>query len=271
MEGGPVKMHTSRHEWRSFRGWGLVALALCLAISDAPAQMIMSGRVVESETGLGIPAAVLALIDADGDTVNAALGNERAAFRMVVAEIGSYSLSVQRIGYAPLLLRDIELESRADLEMEIRMGLHAIPLDPVSVITRRPSEPLRLREFRARAETQGELGRRTFYLREDLERLRPVTAQQLLATTSWSPQCEPTILLDGLRASEAVSALRLEELAGVEIYRDPTQIPPEFYRSGMCGLAVFWTRADAPDARPLSWKRLGIVASLVAMIALFSR
>ncbi|MBV9111113.1 MAG: carboxypeptidase regulatory-like domain-containing protein, partial [Gemmatimonadetes bacterium] len=80
-------------------------------------------------------------------------------------------------------------------------------------------------------------------------------ARESAAPASDANACAVQFYLDGVytptedgRISDRV---RLEEVEAVEVYRGPSELPPEFRRSGAdCGVIVVWTRRAAAAAHP---------------------
>jgi hypothetical protein len=244
-----------------------VALLLALATTGVAAQTVVRGTVVEDATGEPIATVELRVMDAEGETLGSTLSNNQGAFRIELSEGGLVSLSARRVGYAPIVAEALEVAGGEELELEIRLDPRAIALAPVTVVAQRSFVPSRILEFRERAELSQRLGRGRIFMREDIERLRPTSAQQLLDTALWGIGCRPVILLDGLPVQGRLTAVGPDHIEGIELYRGVNQIPPEYYRYGMCGLALVWSRADPPGARPLTWRR-ALVAGAVAVLLL---
>jgi hypothetical protein len=63
------------------------------------------------------------------------------------------------------------------------------------------------------------------------------TAQMVRSTT-----CEPKFFLNGFPAGAEILMTPVPDLAGVEIYRGPSEMPGEFLGSNsMCGALSIWT------------------------------
>ena len=57
--------------------------------------------------------------------------------------------------------------------------------------------------------------------------------------------CVMSLFLDGMRMpADYLSTVRLDELAGVEVYKHALEVPPEFWSGsrGACGVVVMWSR-----------------------------
>lgn len=257
------------------RARGVLLLCSVVALLSAPAltaqQSILSGIVVEDGTRQPLGAVDLRLLDASDEPLAATLSDEDGAFRLEVPDSGTYTLSVRRIGYESILAPELEIGAEEAIQLEITLATAAIALEPVRVISSRTLIPGRIREFRDRAEMNQRLGRGRIFTRDQLERFGPMSAQEVIDGYMRVPNCRPIVLLDGLPVEGRVVGVRAEELEGIESYRGVTQIPPEYYRYGMCGLTMLWSRSDVPGGRPFTLRRALVAGALVAIIGLLMR
>jgi hypothetical protein len=144
-------------------------------------------------------------------------------------------------------------------------------LDAITVVVSEAFVPGRIVQYRERADFNRRAGIGRIYMRDDLERIQPNSAQEVLDRVLWGSRCRPLILLDGLPFDGPMTMVHGEDVEGIEIYRGLTQIPPEYYRYGMCGLAMVWSRPDPPGMRPFSWGRAAVAGFLVGLIALLAQ
>lgn len=260
----------------SVRHTGSVLRAVCLlvllltACDTLEAQSILRGTVVEDGTGTPLGVVDLRLLDAENEALAAGLSDEEGRFQIEVPVAGTYSLSVRRIGYAPVVASEVQVGDEEEVELRITLAPAAVLLEAVRVVSARPLIPSRIRDFRERAELNQRIGRGRVYTREALDRYGPMSARNLLDVVGYIPNCRPVVLLDGLPIDGPLVGLSAEDLEGVETYRGVTQIPPEYYRYGMCGLTMLWTRADAPGARPFTWRRAiaaGVIVTIMGLLA----
>ncbi len=248
-----------------------VAVALLTIVVVTPsvfAQSVVHGIVIEDGSRRPIGVVDIRLTGPEGTSPLRAISDDEGRFRVEVADSGLYTLAVSRVGYAPLTADSIRVHEDDDLELEIRLDPTAVPLDAVTVVAQRRAEPMRIVRFRERATFNQRAGIGRIYMREDLDRLAPNSAQEVLDRVAWT-QCRPHVLLDGLPFEG--SMINGDVIEGIEIYRGITQIPIEYYRSGMCGLAMVWSRSDPPGMRPFSWRRAAVAGVLVALVALLAR
>ncbi len=100
--------------------WGLLVGALQTAApASAQEVFVVSGQVVDTLTGRGIPAAVVRL-----DGHGSMLTGEAGRFRFAAVERGDYELQVEAFGYAP---RSVLLQVRADVVVSVTTEI--APLD----------------------------------------------------------------------------------------------------------------------------------------------
>jgi hypothetical protein len=251
--------------------WFALLALLPVAAGPTAAQSIVMGQVVDDETEQAIVTVDIRLIDANGVTRVRGLSDNRGNFRMEVPDSGTYQLSARRVGYAPVLADSIWIAEQDQLELMIRLSPSAVALQAVTVVAQRSAVPLRITQFRERADLNQRMGVGRIYMREDLDRLRPNSPQEILDGVIWTARCAPEVLLDGLPVDGRITSLAYDEVEGIEIYRGINQIPQEYYRYGMCGLAMVWTRTDPPGMRPFSWWRAAVGAGLLALIGLLMR
>jgi len=256
---------------RSGRVWMLAALLVAATTPAALAQSIIRGTVIEDSSDFPVSMVDIRLVDGTGATIIRTLSDTLGQFRIEVPDTGTFSLAVRRVGYAPISADSIRVEAEDELEFVIKLNPRAVALEAVTVVARRRAEPLRLMQFRERAELNQRTGLGRIYTREDLDRIRPNSPQQILDGIVWGARCSPRVLLDGLPVEGQVPGLNYDELEGIEIYRGVTQIPLEFYRNGMCGLVMVWTRIDPPGMKPFSWARAAVAAGLVVVIGILMR
>lgn len=251
---------------------GIAALIVSLgSVQTLASQAIIVGTVVEDETALPIRTVDIQLLDENGDVRVRGMSDADGSFRMEVPESGVYSILARRVGYGEVRADGIEIELTDALDVEIRLAPFAVALEPITVTARQSMTPVRIQEFRDRADFNRRAGIGRIYTRDDIDRIQPVTPQQILDGVLWGPRCRPVVLLDGLPFEGRMNMVPGEHVEGIEIYRGVTQIPPQYYRYGMCGLAMVWTRPDPPGMRPFTWLRLGVAAALVALIAVVSQ
>ena len=244
-------------------------LAAVVVPSHAVAQTVIHGKVIESLNGRPIVTADLRVFDKERRLVAIALTDTEGQFRIELPDSGTFDVAIRHLAYASITAENLTVEQNEDVELQITLDPNAVLVEGVTVIARTPFEPLRLAEFRRRAELNQRMGIGRIYMREDLEPLRITSARDLLARLTVG-SCRQTVLLDGMPADGMLFGLSADDLEGIEVYRGVTQIPPEFYRYGMCGLTLLWTRASHPDGKPLTWARAIAAGAILGILGLFA-
>lgn len=247
----------------------LLAFAILLILPAQGWGQVLRGAVMEEETGAAIPFAEVSLMDASGRALQSVVSDSLGEFRLEALAADSFAVRIQRFGYASVTSPLFRIERGEVVAIEARLSPEAVALEPVTVVTRRRA-PARLRRFYERAETSH--GR--IYTREEIERIRPATIRHLLRSVPRRLGCEPAIYLDGLlveRAQDLDALAPPREIEGIEIYRGAVQIPPEFYRPGMCGLVLVWRKPYGEGGTPFTWARAAIAGAFVLLVVLLTR
>ncbi|MGQ0714483.1 MAG: carboxypeptidase regulatory-like domain-containing protein [Gemmatimonadaceae bacterium] len=193
--------------------------------------------------------------------------DEAGRFELSSLPVGTQSLVVRRIGFAPQQF-PVQVASRSPslttvvLEKPVRM-LDAVRVSATALYSRRQAELERRRRR----------GWGHFITREDLERsggsqlsdlLRRVPGVSVYSSptgnvvvfrrgSTMSGPCRPTVYLDGMRLGDQEDLdflANVSTLEAVEVYTSSIQAPPEFWGTG-CGSLVLWTRTGGgwPDPK----------------------
>jgi len=118
--------------WRRGRRWVTAVVSLALSASpDLLAQTIHG--VAMSDSGLGIEAVDVVLIDA-GDSVTAwCTSDSLGRFLVVAPQPGSYRLRAVRLGYATFTTDAFWVEAGQEMEAELRLAVLPVDVAPLSV------------------------------------------------------------------------------------------------------------------------------------------
>lgn len=271
------------------------ATAMCLAavwpVERAGAQVVR-GVVLAASDGAPIGDARLELRDQDGDIRAGFISAENGSFELSADRSGMVRLSVSHIGFADWETANFALGSDAILDVEVRLGVEAIPLEPIVVVARRSDGQSLTAQFERRMLDPGRVG--GFFVPAATIEGRPMTSPTNLVLGApgmsvrlaghsagierqviMAGQCVARTFIDGVRVQQAdgVSIDDLvapERLAGVEIYPRPLEAPPQ-YRDAIpptCGVVLFWTKEPQLDAESGGWglRRIGVGLGLVAGI-----
>jgi hypothetical protein len=263
--------------------------ALAFTVSAVPGQVIR-GRVVDATTQRGIREVEVTLTDSAGTQARLVVTDSVGAFRFMVDAAGSYKLRAERIGYTATSVEGVQVERAEEIEIQLKMGVEAIPLEPLVVVARRPERLGRLGEFYDRLEWMGKLGTGRFITRAEIEARNPsettdllrtvpglrVTAARNVVVTRQGSGCPPSVFIDGMlltrdNRSSINDFVVPQVIEGVEIYRGPSEVPPQYHDRAGCGAILIWTRRGAPTGKPWSWWRAAVGGGLLLTVILLAR
>ena len=269
---------------------GLSGLACAARL---PAQELR-GRVVAEAGSAPIEGATVSLRGSNGRVRATAVTDDRGAFAIRAGRAGTWTLDVQRIGFAAWKSDPFDVGDTDEFELEIRLGVDAVPLEPVRVVASAPGPGA---EFRRRMVTRGgtgrfigraEIGQATSARTSDLLRnvpgltLEPVLDPRLPGSgaaryrVTGRGGCPAALFLDGLpvRQTDLMTVDDLTDprtLEGLEIYTSSAMAPAQYRSDGECGVVLFWSRPPSADASTWSWKRLGFAAAAIGFMVALAR
>lgn len=270
----------------AFRVSGYVLLLLASATA-LPAQSLLRGRVATADsTGLG--AVHIQLTDSAARVRLETTSDSTGEFRIYIsrgAKTELFFLSASVLGYEPIERSPLRIKQGESVAVDVHMVIAPAQLAPVNVIARRRYTPGVLHEFHERAQRTERTGLGRVLNRSELEsmphmnlvravsqyagvRYTPVSNGGFISETiTMRGGCRPAVFLDRIQlAAEDYSHVLTTDLEGVEIYRGPEEVPPEYAaRAGTCGAILAWSRVDVSGS-PLTWKRVGVAAGLVLFI-----
>jgi hypothetical protein len=109
-----------------------VITGLLSAALPAEAQRF-TGRVIDATTGARIGLAHVALLDAEGSVLRSVLSDTAGHFVLDARRPGSYRLRVSSLGYAAYESPRIDLAAEETFTADVRLSAAGIPLDPLVV------------------------------------------------------------------------------------------------------------------------------------------
>jgi hypothetical protein len=266
----------------------------------------VTGRVVDSVTGEGVGQALVRAVprsdtatappavreapapprDEDRRIRTAAITDSAGAFGLVL-EPGEYAFQVEHISYRALTTGEVEVADGERLTVEIRLGPLPFEIEPL-VVQARAQAASRISPFQRRMEQMGRASMGRFITREDIERagvttvndllmrqpgvtLVPVRGQSVVVMTGRGQNCRPTLYFDGMAIARGAGDVDLsswfhpEMIEGIEIYPTATSAPADMRTEG-CGVIAIWSRHDAGNGAPLTWRRVLIATGLIGLI-----
>lgn len=286
----------------------IASVTWCLvpAASAAQAQTLVV-RVLDGSTQSPIAGAEVEVLGTDGIRLARAVSDSAGVVQARLQRPGPFAVAVSHLGYLPYRSAAVPLEDGESIELEIRLGRDAIPLEPLVVVTRARLSA-RLAGYRERLQ-QGGFG--SFITREEIERrpaasvtdlIRPMAGVTIVDVARTRPDhlarliamrglrsgevpgagdanyCLPAVLVDGVRVEQSVDFpiddfLRANELEGIEIYSTAGQVPVQYQQTGRvaCGAVLLWTRAGQPGEGRSGWLRWAVGLSAFGGILYFLR
>jgi hypothetical protein len=273
----------------------LVAAASSAAQPAAVSAQVVTGRVLESETGRPLPDVVVYLRSTAGHGVANVVTDTAGDFRVQSPRFGRFVLVASLIGMETVTSPpfDVQLGS---VEVVLRMGATAVPLDPLTVETRSSAELGFLLGYYERMDRNQRAGTGRFITRDEIERRNPSNISDLLydlprltihdergrgryvTMRGAQGDCIPAVFVDGTRMNRRGQAYvdentRPSDLEGVEIYTGLAQLPGVYHDERNCGVILFWSRRTAgpPGDGPLNWPRIITGVSIIGLMVLLSR
>lgn len=266
-------------------------MALLLAPATAHTQTV-HGVVVENGTRDRIAAVSVELIGRDGSTAGRAETDSAGAFTVRARRGGVYTVRLAHPSFRALDSDTLEIGPGEVLQVQLRMGRDAIPLDPL-IVTGQSNARLggfyeRLREpgfgrfvTRADIESRPAVQRVTELLRgmPGVE-IVPVrrgrggsTVAMIMTRGGATGRCQPTIVLDGSPVRQFAESgvddfLKADMIEGVEVYSSAAGAPAQFVEPGTCGVVAFWTRTGGDEGEQMSLRRLLMAAGAVGLLLL---
>jgi hypothetical protein len=268
----------------------LAPLATTLWSGGIHGQQVM-GRVVDQATGQHVEGAAVALSDREGVTRVRAVTGRDGRFVLAAGASGSYVLSVSRFGYQPMESDPILIDPDERLVVEVRLGVDAIPLEPLVVTGRRNISPA-IAAFYERLEAGRRSGQGHFISRAEIEEFRPSRTTDLLRSVSgmrvdrsrggrgdvvrMRGGCIPAVYIDGTHINRMDARHSVDEyvvpsaIEGIEVYRGAGRSVGHYYDPRGCGVVLVWTqRGELVDGAPMRWRTVGIVVgALLGLILL---
>jgi len=272
-------------------------LALCLVLTGpfaAPLQaQVVRGTVIGVGDGRPIAGVSLALRDQDGEVQARSLSSEQGRFELRASRGGMVRLEVSHLGYADWETANFALATDALLEVEVKLGIEAIPLEPITVIARGTMGQSRTAQFEQRMNDPGRVGG-YFIPEEEIARRPMATASNLvlaapgmsvrLASSSvgldrnviMAGDCVAQMFVDGVRISQA-NGVSVDDLldptriAGVEMYPRALGAPVQYLDASnpQCGVVLFWTKEPQPTESG-GWSSTRIAVGLGLVFAIIT-
>ncbi len=248
---------------------GVVAFSLLcsgLFFGPTPAHsQQVQGAVFDRLNRERVAGASVMLLDTTFTAKAGTSANQNGLFRLQAPSPGSYFVLTEALGYRPTLDGILDMGEGGSVTVEIYLDPKPIELDSIKVAVERVETHriLEMAGFNERVTsgfghfiTPEEIRRRNPRYHFELFRNTPgvrVTGAGLMGTmieftvgSIRGPTCTPRVFVDGILviADQGLEAVvEVDQIAGVEIYSRPSQVPLQWGGSdSTCGALLFWTR-----------------------------
>ena len=231
------------------------------------------GEVLDGEAGRPVSTAKVELINASGSVVGRALSDSAGRF-LIEVDLGTYSLLVNRLGYEPLYVTDIQVTSTSLRAFRVLLSPDAVQLP--GLVVQGEESHVRFLEVNGFYDRKG-AGFGNFVEVGDLQRLQTITPTELLrrlpgikiqggevrsSRAKWINQtmqpCLLQLVVDGIyRGINLDDVLIVEEIDAIEVYNGLSNVPPQWKSLGergyltsnpddpllpTCGVILVWTK-----------------------------
>jgi hypothetical protein len=273
--------------------WRAVAPALalsCALVAGPVSGQMVRGIVVGAGDGQPIGDAQLVLRNEGGVVVATASSSADGRFALGLRAAGRVSLEVSHLGYRSWETAPFDIGPDAVIDVEVQLGIDAIPLEPITVVAQSTLSLGSLSAFRQRMADpsldgyfieEEEISRRPVAKPSDLVLGRPGMTTAPASSASGMDRgvimaggCPARTFIDGAPVRQGAGAsiddlLTPDRIAGIEIYPRGLGAPLQYQDSSQprCGVVLFWTKPAEPDAdRGRSTGRLLLGLGLLAGI-----
>ncbi len=234
-------------------------------------EQLITGKLIDAETDEPIPYGTVRLLWRGRSPVVTVLTRNDGTFGMVSPHAGTYELRAEGMGYKTTETDEIYLLPGDTLDVTLRLGVDAVPLDPLTVnVSSNPwtnrHEMVGLDPFFERYARFGGSGYSEIMTRDSLKQWQnkvqstgamlqwatPLVrlADPLTGEMTLTGSCSPMYYLNGTEVPYAdVQSMSPVLLEGVEVYVRPA-IPAELARDNPCGVVAYWSRQTPPDKLP---------------------
>lgn len=240
----------------------LAALVLsgtvCILRPSPASAQTLEGRVVDSEMRFPISGAWVAIVTEDRSSVVGTTASPQGRFSLDLPSAGSYWVYASSLGYRPAVDGPFEFEEDGWLELEIRLEPDPVMLDSITASVERTTDYLRDVGFYERRER----GFGHHYTAEEIQRRAVASVTEAfrdlpnvyVTGEGFSPvvemlhsgeRCVPQILVDGMLmqgSGRPDDFAHPADIAAIEVYRRPSDMPMEYPVTGGCGMILIWTK-----------------------------
>ena len=239
--------------------------AICLIIiglswsSPATAQSVR-GRILDAETGQGIPSVKVTLLQGDNrKKIAEVLTNSQGAFAIGAIATGPHRLQASHIGYALVTTDPFPINNDEQVVVDLKVSVSAVALEPLTIVARRrdPAHEALEEGMYARRLTLPPLGLRRVMLPFDPEMQGAIDVNDVIRSNFPQTRRRPCTVVywNGQLVQDTAMANQwmetsVSELEAVEFYRNAIDAPMAFreipvqisFENRECQIVALWPR-----------------------------
>lgn len=277
------------------------AAALASTAVEVTAQTVR-GAVLDASTSRPVPGARVLLVDLSGRGTLQATSGSDGGFSLSASRGGRFTLEVEALGYLSWVSEPLTLGGGESVDLIVRVGVDAIPLQPIEVVAEEAMRRGRIVDFERRRDDPSlgghylgaeEIASRPMATPTQLLRAMPsVTLGQIQLTPGAMGLDRSLVYLPG-RGIAAPPGLCLAQLfvngvpvrqdpsgrlsvddvldgspiVGIEVYPRASSAPLQYRTSELCGVVLYWTAEPEPEDNA-GWGlgRMGLGIGLVGAL-----
>ena len=255
----------------------LILATLGAGVSQAQS---LRGVVLDAATRNPIAGTIIQAGSDHGNQPRRATTDSSGEFSLILGAPGLYTVTATRIGYLQHRGDTVRVGNSETVGLRIELDRNAIPLRPVVVTERLSWLPDGFEQrrstgfgrFMTRTDIENRRGSRTTDLLRGMPglQLTPVGrgrgSTSLLQMRGTSGLCTPAVWIDGIPLADGTrgldEVLNPGQLEAIEVYNSTTTAPIQ-YRTGNCGVLLFWTRRGPDENRvKTKWWKLALGATV---------
>jgi hypothetical protein len=234
----------------------LLASLATLSLASATAAQSVRGRVLDEQSGQGIPGVKVTLLNDKGGRVAETISNAQGGFMLAAKGTGQHRIRTSHIGYADLETDQFSVLAEEQVIVDLKLSAAAIVLEPLTIVSRQKdprTEPTEEGMY-ARRLTTPPIGPKRVMLPHDPEM---VSSSRVTDLFTWLPRSRGCMIVywNGRLVQQAdIAADWLQTsttmLEAVEYYRTPLDAPAAFremppyvsFDNVQCSVIALWPK-----------------------------
>ena len=271
------------------REWILGSLSIAIIGAEATQAQSLRGVVLDAATRNPIAGTIIQVGSDRGNQPRRTTTDSAGSFFMVLPGPGLYTVQANRIGYLQHRGDTVRVGEAEAVSLRLELDRNVVPLRPVVVTERLRWLPDGFEQRRAagfgrfltRTDIENRRGSQTTDLLRGMPglQLTPVRRGRgsgaILQMRGPGGLCSPAVWIDGIPLSDGGQSLDQvlapSVLEAVEVYNSTSSAPIQ-YRTGNCGVVLFWTRRGPDENREKTkWWKLALGATAGVGLVLLLR